>query len=57
LPWRISALILRSGLSLEQFNFKKVELLCKDLLANPCREMLVGGLCPPLSKHFKRKMI
>jgi hypothetical protein len=31
--------------------------LCKDLLANPCREMLAGGLCPPLRKHFKRKLL
>jgi len=26
-----------------------VELLCKDLHANPCRILSVGGLCPPLS--------
>jgi hypothetical protein len=32
-------------------------LLCKDLLANPCREMLAGGLCPPLRKQFKRKLL
>jgi hypothetical protein len=42
---------------LEQINFETVCLLCKDLPANPCREMLAGGLCPPLSKHFKRKML
>jgi hypothetical protein len=42
---------------LEQINFEKVYLLCKDLPANPCREMLAGGLCLPLSKHFKRKML
>jgi hypothetical protein len=42
--------------ALERFNFEKFELLCKDLLANPCREMLSGGLCPPPAKHFKRKM-
>jgi hypothetical protein len=35
----------------------KFGLLCEDLLANPCRKMLAGGLCPPLSKHFKRKML
>jgi hypothetical protein len=29
---------------LSQFNFENVELLCKDLLANPCRGMLAGGL-------------
>ena len=34
---------------IEQFNFEKIKLLCKDLPANPCREMLVGGLCPPTS--------
>ena len=26
--------------SLEQINFEKVYLLCKDLSANPCHEML-----------------
>jgi hypothetical protein len=41
----------------EQFTNKTSELLCKDLFANPCREMLAGGLCPPLSKHFKRKIL
>jgi hypothetical protein len=38
-------------------NFEKVYLLSKDLLANPCHEMLVGGLCPPLSKHRKVKRL
>jgi hypothetical protein len=42
---------------LEQINFEKVYLLCKDLSANPCHEMLVGELCLPLSKHFKVKML
>ncbi len=42
---------------LEHLNFEKVERLCKDLLANLCREMIVGGLCPPLSDHFKRQML
>ena len=42
---------------LEQINFEKVYLLCKDLLVNPCHEMLVGGLGSPLSKHFKVKML
>ena len=42
---------------LEQINFKKVYLLCKDLSANPCHEMLVGELGLPLSKHFKVKML
>jgi hypothetical protein len=47
----------RAGLcpALEQFDFEKVGLLGKDLLANSCREMLAGELCPPSSKHFKRK--
>ena len=43
--------------SLEQINFEKVYLLCKDLPANPCHEMLVGELGSPLSKHFKVKML
>jgi hypothetical protein len=34
-----------------------VELLCQDLLVNPGRLLLVGGLCPPLSKQQKRKML
>jgi hypothetical protein len=44
-------------MALEQINFEKVYLLCKDLFTNPCREMLAGELCSPLSKHFKRKML
>jgi hypothetical protein len=31
-------------------------LLGKDLSANPCREMLAGRLCLPLSKYLKREM-
>jgi hypothetical protein len=31
-----------------------LEMLCKDLLANPCRGMRSGGLCPPLKVHLKR---
>jgi hypothetical protein len=46
-----------AGSLLEQFNFEKVGLLCKDLLANSCREMLAGELCSPSSKYFKRKML
>ena len=42
---------------LEQISFEKVYLLCKDLSANPCHEMLVGELGLPLSKHFKVKML
>jgi hypothetical protein len=41
---------------LERFNFEKFKPLRKDVLANPCREMLAGGLYPPASRHFKRKM-
>jgi len=43
--------------TLEQINFEKVHLLCKDLPVNPCNEMLVGELGLPLSKHFKVKML
>jgi hypothetical protein len=42
---------------LEQFNFEKVGLLCKDLFANPCREMPDGELCSQSGKYFKRKML
>jgi hypothetical protein len=42
---------------LEQINFEKVYLLCKDLSANPCHETLAGGLRPPLSKRLKVKML
>jgi hypothetical protein len=34
---------------LEQINIENVHLLCKDLPANPCHEIVVGGICPPLS--------
>jgi len=42
---------------LEQFNSEKAGLLCKDLLANPCREMLAGEFCSPLGRHFKAKTL
>ena len=42
---------------LEQITFEKIYLLCKDLSANPCHEMLVGELCLPLSEHLKVKML
>jgi hypothetical protein len=42
---------------LEQLNLKKVGPLCKDLPANPCREMVAGELCPPLSNHLKAKLV
>jgi hypothetical protein len=35
----------------------KFGLLRKDFFANPCREMLAGGLRSPSGKHFKRKML
>jgi hypothetical protein len=41
----------------EQFNFEKVELLCKDLPVNPCRAMVAGELCSPLSNHLKAKLV
>ncbi len=41
----------------EQFTSETSELLCKDSQANPCREMLVGGLCPPLNEHLKRQLL
>ncbi len=45
----------KSAEAIEHFNFEIVQMLCKDLSAHPCREMLVGWLCQPLNKHFKRK--
>ena len=45
--------MLCDGPVLEQINFEKVYLLCKDLRANPCHEMIVGELGSPLSKHLK----
>jgi hypothetical protein len=38
---------------LEQMNIENVHLLCKDLPANPCHEIVAGGLCPPLSDNLK----
>ena len=32
---------------LERFTIENVQPLCKDLPANPCREFVAGGLCPP----------
>jgi hypothetical protein len=40
---------IRSLLPLEQFT---LEMLRKDLKTNPCRQMIVGRLCRPLSKHL-----
>jgi hypothetical protein len=42
---------------LERFNFEKVGQLCKDLPANPCREMVAGERCSPLSNHLKAKLV
>jgi hypothetical protein len=39
---------------IEQINFKKVYLLCKDLLANPCSEMLAGGQSPRPASFLSR---
>ena len=49
--WGTSKLCLPSSDHLKRY------LLCKDLHANPCHEMLVGELGSPLSKHFKVKML
>jgi hypothetical protein len=35
----------------EQCNFVDVELLCKDLPANPCREIVAGGLSPAVKRQ------
>jgi hypothetical protein len=48
---------LRLPLDLEHINIENVNMLCKDLLANPCHEIVVGGLCPPLSDNFKVNML
>ncbi len=45
------------GSGLEQLNIENVQLLCKDLSSNPCREIGVGGLCPPLSDNLKAKLL
>jgi hypothetical protein len=42
---------------LEQFNLEKAGPLRKDLFANPCGEMPAVGLCPPVGRHFKRKVL
>jgi hypothetical protein len=42
---------------LEQINIENVYLLCKDLPANPCHEIVAGGLCPPLSDNLKVNML
>jgi hypothetical protein len=38
-------------------NFDKVYPLCKDLPANPCREMPAGKFRPPASRHLKVQML
>jgi hypothetical protein len=38
-------------------NIENVHLLSKDLQANPCHEIGVGGLCPPLSDNLKVKKL
>ena len=42
---------------LEQINFEKEHLLCTDLSANPCHEMLNDELGSSLSKHLKVKVL
>ena len=52
---------LLNDMILEQINFEKVNLLGKNLLANPCREMFAGEsvrdtdsvLCLLFNKQFK----
>jgi hypothetical protein len=34
-------------------NIENVHLLCRDLPANPCHEIVAGGLCPPLNDNLK----
>jgi len=49
-PARILTVPRCGGLSfvaLERFNIENVQPLGKDLPANPCREFVAGGLCPP----------
>ncbi len=54
-PW---VLLQRArDLVLEQINIENVHLLCKDLSSNPCSEIGVGGLCPPLSDNLKAKLL
>jgi hypothetical protein len=40
------------AVDIEQINFEKVYLLCKDLFANPCRQLGVGELGSPLSDYL-----
>ncbi len=44
-----SGLFYKKSMLLEQVNIENVYLFCKDLPANPCLEIAVGGLCPPLN--------
>lgn len=45
--YTVSSPSFREVKSEEQLTNEMSALLCKDLYANPCREMRVGGLCPP----------
>jgi hypothetical protein len=49
----LSKKILDVDSELEQINFEKAYLLCKDLPANPCREMLAGGRKPTVKQAFQ----
>ena len=42
---------------LDQSNFEKVSLLCRDWLVNLCRKTLASEFCLPLSKHLKVKIL
>jgi hypothetical protein len=51
------AFVIHPSALLEQINIENVHLLCKDLPANPCHEIVVGGLCQPLSDNLKVNML
>jgi hypothetical protein len=38
-------------------DIENIHPLCKDLPANPCHEIAVGGLCPPLNDNLKVNML
>jgi GTP-binding protein len=46
----------RDGTGLDLLRQNIFALLCKDLPANPCRGVVVDGLCPPLSDNLKPKI-
>jgi sirohydrochlorin cobaltochelatase len=48
--------ILRGGAAECGLGYFTREMPCNDSLANPCREMRSGGLCPPLKVHLRRNL-